>query len=79
MSLRHYRNRIAHGWDGPVNLRDIEQCFRDSGLLKNINTPFGQIFLPVNQVKKLLARLGAGDLSTAMGKELDLLLSNVIN
>lgn len=79
MSLRHYRNRITHGWVGPVNLRDLEQCFRDSGLLKNINAPFGQNLLPANQVKELLARLGAGELSTAMGKELDSLLSKVIN
>ena len=79
MSLRHYRNRIAHGWVGPVNLRDLEQCFRDSGLLKNINAPFGQNLLAAKTVKELLDKLGAGELAPAMGKELDSLLDKVIN
>lgn len=79
MSLRKYRNRIAHGWVGPVNLSDLGQCFRDSKLLRNINAPFGQNLLPAKLVKELLTKLGAADLASTMSEELDSLLAKVIN
>ena len=79
MSLRIYRNQLTHGWLGPINLSDLEQVFRNSGLLANINAPFGQNFLPAKPVKELLTGLGAAHLAPTMRKELDSLLNKVIN
>jgi hypothetical protein len=78
MSLRTYRNQLTHGWVGPINLSDLEQVFRNSGLLANINAPFGQNFLPAKPVKELLNGLGAAHLAPTMRKELDSLLNRVI-
>ncbi|MGH8548713.1 MAG: hypothetical protein ACRERU_08980, partial [Methylococcales bacterium] len=78
LPAREYRNRIVHGSDTPVSLMDIETCLRGNCLIADTKKSFGQNFLAVTAVNDLLSGLGVSNLASAIGGQLNDLVSTVV-
>ena len=76
VSLRKCRNHIAHGAGRAISPDTISECFSKAGF--HIGKNFGENFLAKSPVPELLQQLGSEDLKGFAKKELDKLLSKVI-
>lgn len=72
------RNRLVHGINVPIDPQDVRQCMMDGGLIEGVGHPFGQNFLSVTDVNRLLTGLGEADLTAAVGGHLKAVLNRVI-
>jgi hypothetical protein len=72
------RNRLVHGINVPIDPQDVRQCMMDGGLIEGVGHPFGQNFLSVTDVNRLLTGLGEVDLTAAVGGHLKAVLNRVI-
>lgn len=78
ISPRILRNRLIHGTDIPIDPEEVRRCMMDARLIEGVGRPFGQNFLSVADVNRLLTDLGDADLTAAMGGHLIAVLDRVI-
>lgn len=75
---RVFRNRLIHGTDIPIDPQVVEQHMKAAALIVDMGRPFGQNFLSVPDVDRLLTGLGHADLATAVSEHLKVVLNRVL-